>query len=204
MEKFRFANPAPANPANRAKTVEYQGSCKAKALLKFAKDSTADISLATFSKPIANQVSTGTGGLAGLAALAGAEDSQKAKTPPQNSQNTQKEQIKTPKRLSGNFENALSKLKTTSTPPPDLSKIRPEHVQGYTATDPDRLKKIPGLPEDLFQAPAVWIREEEKTCAPDTCPCRCKRTGKYYGESYFLHKAGKSQNCQGDQCPWME
>lgn len=111
MEKFRFANPAPANPA---KTVEYQGSCKAKALLKFAKDSTADISLATFSKPVANQISTGTGGLAGLATLAGVRGSLKA----------------------------------------------------------GLLKRIPGLPEDLFQAPAVWRPGPTNNQADqrETCP----------------------------------
>lgn len=96
------------------------------------------------------------------------------------------------------------KIKNTPAAAPYSSKVQKEHVREYTAKKPERLKKIPGLADDLIQAPVVWIREEEKTWTPDTCPCRCKRTGKCYGESYFLHKAGKSQNCQGDQCPWMK
>jgi len=67
-----------------------------------------------------------------------------------------------------------------------------------------RLKKIPGLVEDLFQAPAVWIREEKKTWTPDVCPARCRTSGKCYGIAYFDHKPGKALDCQQDQCPWME
>ena len=70
--------------------------------------------------------------------------------------------------------------------------------------DPAQIKKIPGLPDDLFQAPAVWIREEEKTWTPDTCPARCRRTQKCYGISFFDHRPGKALECQGSACPWMK
>jgi len=60
----------------------------------------------------------------------------KTKTPSHYSQNTQKEQTKPENSFfanNANNANAIQKIKNTSTPPPDLSKIRPEHTQEYTA-----------------------------------------------------------------------
>lgn len=54
----------------------------------------------------------------------------------------------------GDIAPGVQEIKS-NTPPPDTSKIQPEHVQRYSTTHPERLKKISGLPEHLFQAPAV-------------------------------------------------
>lgn len=144
----------------------------------------------------------------------------KTKTYSHNSQNTQKRKSNSLKKhfeYFGNNENTLSKIKTDPAPPPDLSKIRPEHRSEYTdlwhracelenytsgdapyedrikrvpelnelvermrvledqtkakpSTRPVKDKKIPGLPDDLFQAPATWAPSATDQGDPDTCP----------------------------------
>ena len=56
---------------------------------------------------------------------------------------------------------------------PDLSEIQPKDFM--TWQERSRLKKVPGLPNDLIQAPAVWrpgpIRNRaDQGDHPDTCP----------------------------------
>lgn len=115
------------------------------------------------------------------------------------------------------FATVNPKTKTDPAPPPDLSKIRPEHRSEYTdlwhracelenytsggapyedrikrvselnelvekmqvledqtktkpSTRPVKDKKIPGLPDDLFQAPAARAPSATDQTDRDTCP----------------------------------
>ena len=38
----------------------------------------------------------------------------------------------------------------------------------------------------------------------DTCPARCKTTGKCYGKVYFEAKYDKPTYCDRNNCPWAD
>ena len=61
------------------------------------------------------------------------------------------------------------------------------------------------LSDVFFQAPVAYIPPPEiLTFTHENCPGRCKRTGKCYAYSYFMHKAGKPVPCAKKACEWVE
>jgi hypothetical protein len=63
-------------------------------------------------------------------------------------------------------------------------------------------------PERKASPAGTWHTWESggntKERTPDTCPARCKRSGKCYGKAYFEGKAGKAEDCEPDGCQWRE
>ncbi len=57
---------------------------------------------------------------------------------------------------------------------------------------------------EYIPLPKIFSPQESQKIDPDTCPARCKRTGKCYGSVYFTGKAGQSATCTEKQCPWIE
>ena len=53
--------------------------------------------------------------------------------------------------------------------------------------------------ESVKQVKHIEIQEAN----PDSCPARCKRTGKCYGRAYFDGKSGKAQECTAP-CQWTD
>ena len=92
------------------------------------------------------------------------------KPPIQKVQNIQKPPEQIPFVPIVPFVDRESKIKKPSTPPLDLSEIKPEGFMSWQ--ERSRLKKIPGLPDDIVQAPAVWTIGDAKDQGEhrDTCP----------------------------------
>jgi hypothetical protein len=44
--------------------------------------------------------------------------------------------------------------------------------------------------------------QERTKTKQNSCPARCKTSGKCYGKAYFEAKPGKAIECIIDQCPW--
>jgi hypothetical protein len=51
---------------------------------------------------------------------------------------------------------------------------------------------------------AKSLAEDKFIPDAETCPARCKRSGKCYGTAYFDGKAGKALQCIRKKCPWRE
>lgn len=98
------------------------------------------------------------------------------KNPKHKEQKPQKEQKppeQTPFATIAPFAPKDQKIKTVPAPPPDLFKIQPGHTieTGFKPGLPSQVKKIPGIPADYIQSPAVWMPGSTPTDQDrDTCP----------------------------------
>jgi hypothetical protein len=54
--------------------------------------------------------------------------------------------------------------------------------------------------------PGTWTTWESsgstRDRSPDTCPAKCKRSGKCYAAAYYQGKQGKAKDCEPDGCQW--
>jgi hypothetical protein len=71
-----------------------------------------------------------------------------------------------------------------------------ENTGGLVLDDPQRLVK----PKDT----GTWTKWEPASgrdpIIPETCPARCKNSGKCYARAYFKGKPGRAVECEPDKC----
>jgi len=65
----------------------------------------------------------------------------------------------------------------------------------------------PAAPDPETSPPGAWHTWESSTATRDrsaeTCPARCRRTGKCYAAAYFKGKPGPVKDCEPDGCKYI-
>lgn len=63
----------------------------------------------------------------------------------------------------------------------------------------------PAAPEPETSPPDTWHPWNSNGVArdtnPESCPARCRRSGKCYSRAYFKGKPGKVKDCEPENCP---